>query len=282
MTQADAKYGHLAQQLLGLGVSRINGIGVAGAVAQEHTIGVGCQNFLGGSIPGHYGKLAAHAHQVLQNAQLGAAVVRGDAVLGRCGLAQGEGLAFGQRGKAVGFGARNGLGQVDAHDGLALAYLHQQALVVGVFRGEHRALSAVIANVTHQGAGVNAFNSHNAVFLQELGQALGASPVAGGVAHVAHHQAAQGGLDALAVALGEAVVANLRIGHGNNLAGIRGVGDDLQIAFQRGVEANLAEHFAFGAAGHTFEAGAVFKHQKCLFTSGFAGVCQQFFRSNAH
>ena len=57
----------------------------------------------------------------------------------------------------------------------------------------------------------------------------------------------------------DAVVADLRIGHRDDLPAVTGVGEDFLIAGHRRVEANLAVDFAVGPDGSSGEDGAVFE-----------------------
>ena len=56
-----------------------------------------------------------------------------------------------------------------------------------------------------------------------------------------------GAFDILGV---DAVVADFRIGHRDDLAAIAGIGEDLLVAGHRGVEADFAVDFALGAEGN--------------------------------
>ena len=59
------------------------------------------------------------------------------------------------------------------------------------------------------------------------------------------------------------VISDLRIRHGHDLAGIRGVGDDLEVAFERGVEADFPEHLAGSTASGSREDRSVLESQQC-------------------
>ena len=58
------------------------------------------------------------------------------------------------------------------------------------------------------------------------------------------------------------VISDLRIRHGHDLAGIRGVGDDLEVAFERRVEADLAEGLARGAARESSKCRSVLQDEE--------------------
>ena len=59
----------------------------------------------------------------------------------------------------------------------------------------------------------------------------------------------------------DAVVADLRVGHRDDLPAVAGVGEDLLVAGHRRVEADFAVDFAGGADGGAGEYGAVFESE---------------------
>ena len=63
-------------------------------------------------------------------------------------------------------------------------------------------------------------------------------------------------LDVLGI---DAVVADLRVGHRDDLAAVAGIGEDLLVAGHRRVEADFAVDFAIGADRSAGEDGAVFE-----------------------
>ncbi len=71
------------------------------------------------------------------------------------------------------------------------------------------------------------------------------------------------GARALGVEGVDAVVADLRAGHGDDLAAVGGIGEDLLVAGHRGVEDHLAEGSDGSAEGLAEEAAAVFKGKDC-------------------
>ena len=59
----------------------------------------------------------------------------------------------------------------------------------------------------------------------------------------------------------DAVVADLRVGHGDDLAAVAGIGEDLLITGHRGVETDLAVDLSVGAERRAGENGTVFQSQ---------------------
>ena len=141
-------------------------------------------------------------------------------------------------------GAAHRLGKVDPDDGRRLRDLCKQARIVQIEGGDDAFLRTIVAQMSGKGAGIDAGDSDNAMFSEKLGQALGGAPIGGREAHVVHNQTAKSQAIGLKIVRVNAVIANLRVGHGDDLASIGGVGDNLQVTFERGVEANLAERLA--------------------------------------
>ena len=250
MPQADAEHRHLAEELLHLGVGAGNRVGVARTVGEEHAVGFHREHVLGRCVPRDDGEVAPAAHEVLEDRELGAAVIGDDLMARRGGRGDGESL---RRRQLVGRErvrrlARDGGRQVLADDRRARAHLGKQALHIGVDGRDHRALGAVVAHVAHEGSRVDALDRNDAVVGEELRQRDVAAPVARHLAHIAHHKAAAGGFGALHVLEVDAVVADLGIGHRDDLARVRRIGDDFEVALERGVEADLPERLAFGGA----------------------------------
>ena len=69
-------------------------------------------------------------------------------------------------------------------------------------------------------------------------------------------------IDGLDVFFVGADIADVREGEGDDLPGIRGVGEDLLIAGHGGVEADLADRGAGGAQAEALQHGPVGQHQK--------------------
>ncbi|MGY2938896.1 hypothetical protein ACVWZ6_008498 [Bradyrhizobium sp. GM6.1] len=106
----------------------------------------------------------------------------------------------------------------------------------------------------------------SAARLQPLVEVLGGAIVRGIGDRGAQDHAARAGrrghVHRLDVVVVSADIADMREGEGDELAGIRGIGEDLLIAGHRGVEADLADGLAFGAEAKAFEHRAVGKHQQ--------------------
>ena len=286
VTQANAKDRHLADQLLHLLVGLHYGIGVAGAVGQKDAVGIHVEHLTRGRVPRHDGEVAAGADEALQNAALHAAVVGNHLVADRSGFRERKVMRGGQVGgcELVRLGAAHGLDQVLAHQRGCCGQTLSKLVDVENLSRDNAHLGTVVAQVTHQGAGVDALNGNDTVSAQILRHANGRAPVRRRGAHVANDHAAHGGSacgaggiareSRLNIGLIDAVVANLRIGHGYDLAGIARVGHDLKVALERGVETDFAGRGALGAACTSIKNGPILKVQDAGTAGALAGFGQ--------
>ena len=286
VTEADAKDRHLADQLLHLLVGLHHGIGVAGAIGQKDAIGIHVEHLTRGCIPRHDGEVAVSTDQALQDAALDTAVVGDHFVAGRSGRGKRKVMRSGQvvRSKGMGLRAAHGLDQVLADQrrrgGQALGKL----VDVEDLRRDYAHLGTVVAQVAHESAGVDALDSDDAVCTQVLRHADGRAPVRRRGAHVVDDHAAHGGSargasgiageGRLDIGLVNAVVADLRIGHGYDLAGIARVGHDLKVALERRVKADLAGCGTLGTACTAIKNGPILKIQDAGTAGALAGFSQ--------
>ena len=188
------------------------------------------------------------------------------------------------RGKSMGLRAAHGLDQVltdqRGRGGQALGKLGD----VKDLRRDNAHLGAVVAQVTHKSTSVDTLDSDDAVSAQVRRHADGRAPVRRRGAHVmddhaAHSGRARGtsgiaGEGRLDVCLVNAVVTNLRIGHGYDLAGIARVGHDLKVALERRVKADLAGCGALGTTCTAIKNGPILKIQDAGTAGALAGFSQ--------
>ena len=286
VTEANAKNRHLADQLLHLLVGLHHGIGVAGAVGQKDAIGIHVEHLTRGRIPRHDGEVAAGTDQALQDAALDTAIVCNHAVAGGGSRSQRKIMLGGQiaRSKGMGLRAAHGLDQVLADQrrrgGQALGKL----VDVKDLRRDNAHLGTVVAQVAHKSAGVDALDSDDTVCTQVLRHADGRAPVRRRGAHVvddhATHSGSTRGASSIAgegrldVGLVNAVVADLRIGHGYDLTGIARIGHDLKVALERRVKADLAGCGTHGATCTAIKNGPILKIQDAGTAGALAGFSQ--------
>ena len=180
--------------------------------------------------------------------------------------------------------AAHGLDQVLAHQrGCGGQTLGKLVNVENLSR-DNAHLGTVVAQVAHQGTGIDTLDGDDAVGTQILRHADSRAPVRRRGAHVANDHAAHGrsarGTSSvtresrLDVGLVDAVVANLRIGHGYDLAGIARVGHNLKVALERGVEADFAGRGALGTACTSIKNGPILKIQDAGTAGALAGFGQ--------
>jgi hypothetical protein len=141
--------------------------------------------------------------------------------------------------------------------GLVRRRLLERALVGGAERARHR---SGFADVPREAAGVDAGDAGHAVVGEEGLEVVVAPPVAGSAGEVADDDAAAERLATLVVVGRGAVVADVRVGEGDDLPGVGRVRDHLLVAAHHGVEDDLAGGHAarrLGADGLALEGGAV-------------------------
>ena len=142
--------------------------------------------------------------------------------------------------------------------GLALAFCDQPG-VVQIGGREHALHRPVDAHPADQGPGVDAFQGHDAVAGQVFVQLAFGAEVAHPAARLANDEAGQVRLAAFHVFGVDPVIADLGIGHGDDLAAVARVGEDFLVAGHGGIEADFAVDFADGAEGLSGEDRAVFQ-----------------------
>ena len=244
VAEADAEDRHIGlQQLLevrdDLDVLRR----VAGAVGQHHAV-VLADYVLRLGVRRNNRDLTAALAQLALDVVLYAVVEQRDAVLGFALSRVNDVLVAGN-------GLDRILDNVSLHllDGLLV-----RLKALGVDDAVHDALAAQLAGQT---AGVDAGEADNLLRLEVLVERYLAAPVGRIFAHLAHDEAGDPALARLVVVKVDAVVADERVGHGNDLTVVGRVGQDLLIAGHAGVEYDLADALSLVADCGTLEQSAV-------------------------
>ena len=127
-------------------------------------------------------------------------------------------------------------------------------------RGHDAAQAAVRAEVAGQRARVDAGDRRDRVVAQQRGQLAGV--IEDGGRRVGHDQRPEPRADRLVVHGEPAVVADQRVGHDDDLAGVRGVGADLLVAGLARVDDEVAAGRRRGAEGDAREDRAVLERQQ--------------------
>ena len=248
VAQADAPHGHLAHHAAHRVHDVVERRGVAGAVGQEHGVGIAREDLLGRDVAGVQLEPHAPVAQVAHDRALDAGV---DADHERA-VAALEDLCLG--------GAHLAREVAPGHRGLGLDALASRALrhVGAEHPAAHRAL---VADVAHQGARVHARERrHAAVGEPREPAALGAGTVLA-VHTLAHDHRTRVDAVGLHVRGRDAVVADQRVGEDDHLTGVARVGDRLLVARHGGVEHDLPRRDFVRAHGLAVEAGAVLEEE---------------------
>jgi hypothetical protein len=124
---------------------------------------------------------------------------------------------------------------------------------VGLTGHDGAVLGALLAQDAGQLAGVDAGDGDDVAFLQVVRQRLLAAEVRQQARQVLDDQAGGVDLRGFDVFTVDARVADVRIGQGDDLAAVAGVGQDFLVAGHRGVEHHLTGGVACGADGKTLE-----------------------------
>ena len=120
------------------------------------------------------------------------------------------------------------------------------------------------AQVVHNGSRVHLGENRDAATLKIIVGHLGGTPVGAHCGELARDQ----GLDirprGFRVAGGGAIVADMGIGEYDDLTRVRGVGEDLLVAGERGVEDDLAGSLNGRTECSTAKDAPIFERQNCL------------------
>ena len=127
--------------------------------------------------------------------------------------------------------------------------------------GQNHMRRALLADRAGQAAGIDAADADAAAACHPDGQFLGRAPVRGQRRVPPHHHPGGDGVLRLVILGGDAGIADMGEGEGDDLAGIGGIGHDLLIAGHRGVEDQFGHHLSGGAEAPAVKDCAVCKHQ---------------------
>ena len=253
MPQADAEDRHAADQLADLrDLIHVLG-GIAGPVGEHDAVGRQGKHLLGGDAVGQHGDAAFPARERPDNAALYAVIDQRHMKPLRPLGGDLEGGFRAHRSHGVPKGPRADLRQVVG-----------DLLADG---GVHHALGA---QDPCQRAGVHPADTDNALLGQKPIQGILASEVAWLGAKLAHHIAA-GGAAALEVGGDHAVVADEREGLCDDLTGVAGVGQGLEIPHHPGSEHQLSHGLPGRADPLAGEDHSVGQYQICFFHNRFSG-----------
>ncbi len=149
--------------------------------------------------------------------------------------------------------------QIAADKAFARAGLGDEARIVQIDRRQHALHRPARSQPTHERPGVDRFDGHDARAAQIVGEALFRAKITLHAAVLADHKASQLRPPAFHVLGVDAVIADLRVGHRDDLTTVTRIGEDLLVAGHRRVEANFAVDFAIGANRGAGVDGAIFE-----------------------
>ena len=256
VSQADAEDGDAAEELGDDLADAADGVRVAGAVREEDAVGMQAQHVARRRRRRDDADAATGADQVPEDVELDAEVVRDDELW--LAAAPGGGFLRPRVATAetprplvpvVRLGARDLLHEVAADESRRLLRLPDEPLGVQVDARQHRLLRADVADVTHEGARVDALDRGDPVPREVRAEPLLGPPRRGRLTVLAHDEATHvrpARLDVLAV---HADVADLRVRHRHELPLVRRVGQDLLVPGHAGVEDELAHGLGLRAEG---------------------------------
>ncbi len=278
VAEADAEDGVLVEEAGHRFMDIGEGGGIAGAVREEDGVGVVLFDLFGGVGGRENLHIEAVADEFAEDGVLGAEVEGGHAELFRGDAGGVHRGADGEVGRVV-VGHIVAAPQIRLFDGdffdvvgaghvLPVAGLGD-GVGVGDGEGAEAALhGAIDAEFFGEGAGIDFAEAGDAVFF-EIGVERGlAAPVADDRGEFADDEAGAFGGVGLGVFVVDAVVADLRRGHGDDLAEVGGIGDDLLVAGHRGVEDTLACDGGVGSEREAAENGTVFEGENSLLGRG--------------
>jgi hypothetical protein len=253
VAEADAEDRKLVDQLArGLHGIRER-LGVAGAVREEDALGLQGEAIRRRGVGGHDGDVAAQGGEHPQDVLLHAEVV-GDDTVGRA-------LTDLRGAEAIGLATGHLARQVQPHHRARGARPSDQGFAVLGQGGDDAALGSMRTQMPGERARVQLADPHDALLVEISVQLAGGAPRGGDRGDLAHHEAGHLGLGRLHVVAVHPVVADVGIGHRDDLPRVRGIGEHLLVAAQGGVEDHLARGLRRPAEGAAGEQRAVLQGQ---------------------
>ena len=168
----------------------------------------------------------------------------------------------GPRAHRVGLACGHQINQVEAGRAGIDVGRGQQGHLVG--RAECADHGPRIAQVSSEATGVDTTDSGHSVVPQKRVEVAVAAPIAVATGQCAHDHPAAERAPGLVVGRGNAVVADVGVGERDDLARVRGIGDDLLITGHGGIKTYFAHRVAGGANASSLEHGAVGQYQACV------------------
>ena len=263
VSQADAEHRDIGFQYLPDSLDGvIAGLRVAGAIGQEDAVGIQRQHLCGRGLGGYHGEPATPVNQHPQDIALHAVIV-GHHVVGqlrRVAVNMTHPVFPAALGPVEGFLHRDFLRQVHPLEtGKGPGLVQRGGLVDSLSRHQAAILGALVPQDPGQATGIDVGDGDDVVAPEVIRQALFVAIIAGQQRQVADHQAGGpdgGGLLVLGIGAG---IADMRVGQGDNLSRVGGIGENFLVAAHGGIENDFTNRGALGTYRQTFENTAVFK-----------------------
>ena len=164
---------------------------------------------------------------------------------------------------------RDAAGEIEpGHGGNGAGFFDQ---LCGVFfdGGEHAAHHAAAAQMADERAGIEIGDDGNAGLRKKCARFFVRAPVAGDAGELADDQAFDIRLRRFVIGGAGSVVADLRVGENDDLAGIGRIGEDFLIAGDGGIEDDFAGAFGGRTKTPALEDGSVFQGEDCRIQQQF-------------
>jgi len=168
-----------------------------------------------------------------------------------------------------GRGGRDFADEIDAFDTRRFAGEAECVFIGKRFRGEATAHGTAGAEVFGQSAGIDAADAGDAPPGEVFIQGRGGAPVADYGAKFRDGETAQVGARAFFVHKIDPVIADFRVGHGDDLPAVGRVGQDFLVTGHGSVEAHFARGCPAGTEGEAPEYPAILQRQFCSFRGSF-------------
>jgi hypothetical protein len=258
--QTDAEYRQLAGDERARRRDRVAaGLGIPGAVGEQHAVRLEPEDGLGRGLRRHHGDAAIAVHQHAQDVALDAKIV--DHHVMPPPLTDRLAVAVqlpGAGAEGIGLGTGHDLGEVGTLKSGAAARRLQGFLLAEAPAGHDAAvLGALVAQDAGEAPGVDPGDGDHPMGFEIGAEILRGAEIRRRAWHLAQDQPGDVHLARLGVLGVGAHIADVRVGQGDDLLPVGGIGEDLLIAGHRRVEDHLAGRLPADANGNAFENRAI-------------------------
>ena len=257
VSQADAEDGAPAHELPHDVRGVRDGRGVPGTVGQKDAVRLQREDVVRGRPRGHHRYAAAGIHETSQDVELDAVIICHHVKFRLPARTETASHPPAALVPPVGLLAGHVLHEIPADKSLDMLCFGGQLRGITAHRGDDAFLGAPLAYVDDQGARVHPFDAHDAVLLHVGVQRLSGAPTAGHGAVFLDDETPDVGPVRFVVLGVDADVADLRIGHGDELTLVGRIGEDLLVSRHAGVEDDLPRRLSFTAEGAAGKRGPV-------------------------